>query len=116
MLDPASHANKSAIERHHLFAKNHLKSLGITEARDTNQIANYALVEWSDNIAISDGAPAHYYPKYTQPLLTRGTETDDFWHALPDGWEGMDYPDFLHERGNGSPRSSDLGFKVLCES
>ena len=54
LLDPASHAKKSAIERHHLFAKNYLKSLGITETRDTNQIANYALVEWSDNIAISD--------------------------------------------------------------
>ena len=34
--------------------------------RDINQIANYALVEWDDNIAISDGPPASYWPEYAQ--------------------------------------------------
>lgn len=42
LLDPALHSSKSSIERHHLFPKAFLKRLGITEPRDTNQIANYA--------------------------------------------------------------------------
>ncbi len=116
LLDPASHANKSAIERHHLFAKNHLKSLGITEARDTNQIANYALVEWSDNIAISDGAPAKYYPKYAGRYSSQELERMTFWHALPDGWEGMAYPDFLQERRKQIAQVIRAGFRVLCET
>ena len=45
LLDPAMKARKSAIERHHLFPKGYLAKLGIKELRDTNQIANYALVE-----------------------------------------------------------------------
>jgi len=45
MLNPSTKANKSALERHHLFPKGYLKKLAITEIRDTNQIANFALVE-----------------------------------------------------------------------
>lgn len=116
LLDPAAHANKSAIERHHLFAKNHLKSLGITEARDTNQIANYALVEWSDNIAISDGAPAKYYPRYAARYSPDELKQMSFWHALPDGWEVLAYPDFLQERRKRIAQVIRAGFKVLCES
>ena len=53
LLDPAMKARKSVIERHHLFPKGYLAKLGIKEVRDTNQIANYALVEWSGNIDIA---------------------------------------------------------------
>ena len=116
LLDPASHANKSAIERHHLFAKNYLKSLGITEARDTNQIANYALVEWSDNIAISDGAPAKYYPKYAARYSTEELKQMRFWHALPDEWEGMPYTEFLHERRKRIAQVIREGYKVLADT
>jgi hypothetical protein len=50
------YCRRGELERHHIFAKNYRKSLGITETRDTNQIADCALVEWSDSIAISDSA------------------------------------------------------------
>lgn len=116
LLDPASHANKSAIERHHLFAKNYLKSLGITETRDTNQIANYALVEWSDNIAISDGAPAEYYPKYATRYSSYELKQMSYWHALPDAWENMTYPDFLGARRKGIAQVIRDGFKSLCNA
>ncbi|WP_435017959.1 GmrSD restriction endonuclease domain-containing protein [Tundrisphaera sp. TA3] len=116
LLDPASHANKSAIERHHLFAKNYLRSLGITEPRDTNQIANYALVEWSDNIAISDGAPAKYYPQYAARYSAEELDRMRHWHALPDGWEVMSYLDFLHERRRRIAQVIREGYKVLLES
>jgi hypothetical protein len=57
-------------------------------------------VDWSDNIAISDLAPSHYWPQQldakglTSERLTRAM----YWHALPEGWEHMDYERFLAER------------------
>ena len=40
------------MERHHLFPRAYLQRLGYSSTRDRNQIANYALVEWKDNIDI----------------------------------------------------------------
>jgi hypothetical protein len=62
LLDPTANARRNALERHHLFPKGYLKSQGITELRDTNQIANYALLEWGDNASIADQPPASYLP------------------------------------------------------
>ncbi len=47
-LEPSIHANRAAAERHHLFPKNYLKTLGDTESATTNLIANFALVDWGD--------------------------------------------------------------------
>jgi hypothetical protein len=98
LLDPSIKGERSAIERHHLFPKAYLKKKGIEELRDTNQIANYALVEWGDNNKISESAPNQYVPKLAGRF--KGTELRDMhvWHALPDGWETMDYPTFLQSR------------------
>jgi hypothetical protein len=53
-LDPTIIAKKG-IERHHLFPRAYLRNkLNIKETKRIKQIANMALVEWSDNIAISD--------------------------------------------------------------
>jgi hypothetical protein len=49
LLDPATDAMRSSLERHHLFPKAYLNSIGITVQREINQIANYALIEWGDN-------------------------------------------------------------------
>jgi hypothetical protein len=98
LLDPATQANKSAIERHHLFPKGYLKRFGVTETRDTNQIANYALVEWQDNIEISDKSPADYLPHYAARFSSQDLEQMFHWHALPPDWENMDYREFLDAR------------------
>ncbi len=98
LLDPALKAKKSAAERHHLFPKAHLASLGITEVRETNQIANYALVEWDDNISISDVPPGDYWPLYATRFSTHDLAQMTHWHALPDGWEKMGYKEFLDAR------------------
>jgi hypothetical protein len=98
LLDPATQANKSAIERHHLFPKAYLKRFGITETRDTNQIANYALVEWQDNIEISDKSPADYRPHYASRFSSQDLEQMCHWHAWPPDWENMDYREFLDAR------------------
>jgi hypothetical protein len=99
-LDPAVTAKKG-IERHHLFPRAYLRSqLKVTDNREINQIANMALVEWADNIAISDDAPAIYWPAQLSAKNLPGDRLNrqQYWHALPRGWEGMDYQPFLAER------------------
>jgi hypothetical protein len=98
LLQEGVRSSKSALERHHLFPKAYLQRQGITDQRDTNQIANFALVEWSDNIKISDQAPSVYLLEYLNRLSTSEKSEQYFWHALPEGWESMEYGAFLKMR------------------
>lgn len=103
-LDPAITAKKG-IERHHLFPRQYLrKRLHVTDMRLINQIANMALVEWHDNIDISDDAPFEYWPEQVAKKQKHsGLEAERLarqlrWHALPEDWEHLDFPTFLVER------------------
>jgi len=108
LLDPAIHAKKAAAERHHLFPKNYLKSkLGIDSIRQTNQVANYALMEWGDNINISDHPPTEYVPVQKQKFSPMELTQMYYWHALPDNWEEMEYEEFLVSR-------REMIAKVIC--
>ena len=98
LLDPAIKANKSPTERHHLFPRNYLKKLGITEITEVNTIANFALVEWKDNIEILDDAPSMYLPKYLSRFSEAEITQMYYWHALPKNWEHLDYKTFTEER------------------
>jgi hypothetical protein len=94
LSDPAVKRTKSAIERHHIFPKRYLQKIGIAENTEINQIANYAFLEWSDNIDISDLPPAIYFSKYIERMSSQMR----YWHAIPDRWENMDYHEFLRQR------------------
>jgi len=98
LLDPTILAHRSAIERHHLFPKGYLGTLNISGIRDTNQIANYAYVEWMDNMEISDQAPADYLPKLKQRFSETELAKMYHHHALPENLEKMDYQTFLEKR------------------
>ena len=98
MLDPALQGNRDFIERHHLFPRSHLAKLGISETRDTNQIANYAYVEWRDNAQISAQPPAEYLPKLKERFSDAELAEMYRFHALPYDWEHMDYRSFLERR------------------
>jgi len=98
LLDPAHKGTKSATERHHLFPRAYLKRLGFDSTSDSNQIANYALVEWHDNIAIRDEPPADYYPKYAKRFDKAELQEMCYWHALPASWHRMGYETFLESR------------------
>lgn len=98
LLQEGLRSKKSALERHHLFPKAWLHRTGVTEQRETNQIANFALVEWSDNISISDTSPADYLPEYLNRLSAEEKQKMYYWHALPENWEQMKFEDFLIER------------------
>ena len=113
VLDPAIKSTKSAVERHHLFPKSYLGSLGFKTPRETNQIANYALVEWNDNIAISDSPPSDYAPRYWSSLTAKERSDQAYWHALPVGWEQMEYQQFLEARRKGIAAVILDGFQRL---
>ena len=98
MMDPSLSAHRSPIERHHLFPREYLKSLGINRARDVNQIANYAYVEWPDNAKISNQAPADYLPQMQERSSQDELVQMYRLHALPADWEHMDYRTFLERR------------------
>jgi hypothetical protein len=115
LLDPAIKGKKSGMERHHLFPKNYLKKMNITEIRDANQIANYALVEWSDNIEISDSSPQGYLPEYAARFSSDELKDMYYWHAMPGDWENMAYENFLKVRRNGIAKVIRDGFQKLCD-
>lgn len=66
--------------------RGYLKKQGVESVRDINQIANYALVEWDDNIAISDAPPAQYWGKCAGRFVQTTLNTMMQWHALPESW------------------------------
>jgi hypothetical protein len=98
LLDPATHANRDAVERHHLFPKAYLAKHGFVSTRDTNQIANYAWIEWGDNSLISDEPPSAYVPAINKRFKQMDLDRFYRWHALPANWDKLDYKDFLRQR------------------
>jgi len=98
LMDPSTKGPRTSLERHHLFPKAYLKSIGITEPRDTNQLANFTMVEWGDNSKIGDKPPAEYLPEIKTRFSGDELERMYYWHALPDNWENLEYPYFLQQR------------------
>ena len=113
LLDPTIKLKKQALDRHHLFPRAWLKSQGIQDVKAINQIANFALLEWPNNIEISAKDPRDYVPV----MKTRFNAED--WgkmcdlHALPDGWERMRYEDFLDRRRELMANVIRRGFESL---
>lgn len=97
-LDPTTRALRRKVERHHLFPKSYLKSFGIVVTRDTNQIANFAYVEWKENLSISDAAPHEYLEAYRSIISPEMMTKMEYWHALPPDWDSMTYFEFLDAR------------------
>jgi hypothetical protein len=98
MVDPAVKGSRAAFEQHHLFPKAYLAKLGVSEVREVNQIANFAVLEWPDNLHISDQAPADYAPALEAAMSPAERERSRFWHALPEHWWELSYPEFLKAR------------------
>ena len=113
LLDPTTKAKKTALERHHLFPRKYLQRIGVREKRLINQVANYALVEWSDNIKISDRAPRDYVPELEKRFASDELQQMYDWHGLPSNWYELDYEDFLKERRRRIALIIKTGFERL---
>lgn len=98
LLDPSLKMKKKSLERHHLFPRAWLESQGITDLKKINQVANYALLEWPDNLGISDAPPSEYVPQMKSRFSSQQWEQMCSIHALPSEWENMPYEEFLSKR------------------
>lgn len=97
LFEPGTDGNRKSLEKHHLFPKAYLKSQGYPDSR-INQMANYAFIDWKDNMEILDAAPYVYYPVVCQGRSEEAIKKMEEENALPHGWETMAYEDFLVER------------------
>ena len=97
LFENGTDGKRKSLEKHHLFPKAYLRSLGYTDNK-INQMANYSYIDWKDNMDILDDAPYIYYP-----IICEGRNSDEIIkmeeeNALPHGWENMDYEEFLVKR------------------
>ena len=114
LLDPVSQGIRGAVERHHLFPKAYLNTLGITDLRETNQIANYALVEWGDNMKISDQSPTKYLSEMASRFSKEELARMYHCNALPENWEQMNYREFLEQRRELIAQVIQEGYQILA--
>ena len=115
LLDPGVSAPRS-IERHHLFPRGFLERSGTKDLKLINAIANMAFLDWPDNAAISDDNPLQYWPTMVAGLDPKRLKGQTYWHALPVGWEQLDYPTFLERRRPLIAQVVRDGFETLRES
>ena len=87
-----------AVERHHLFSKANLAAKGITERRSVNAIANMAFLDWSNNENSSADDPTEYWSAMKAEIEPEQLKRQVDWHALPVGWEQLDYSAFIEHR------------------
>lgn len=112
LYEAGTDGNRKSLEKHHLFPKAYLKSLGMSD-KEINQMANYAYIDWKDNMEILDDAPSSYYP-----IICNGRSQEDILfleeeNALPHGWENMQYEDFLIARRKLMAQKIKEAFEVL---
>lgn len=90
---------RTALEKHHLFPKAYLERIGIKDDRDRNQIANFAYIEWGDNMTVGDDAPSEYFKDIFDRKIDKNEQENAMkYNALPEKWYDMSYKDFLFER------------------
>lgn len=114
MIDPTVMGSKATFEQHHLFPRGYLAAVGVTDLRSVNQIANYAIVEWPENLKISSQAPADYAPAMEATIPAQDRQIMAEWHALPPGWWTLTYDDFLKERRLRMARVVRKAYQHLC--
>jgi len=115
LLDPPGSGGRAAGEAHHLFPVAWLHAHEIKDRRRQSQVANLADVGWHENSVIGGQSPAKYVPRLRERL---GLD-DNKWgrmcaeHALPVGWESMEYDQFLSERRKRMADIIRVGFRKL---
>ncbi len=89
---------KRYIDKHHIFPKHYLETIGIDSDRDRNQLANFTYLDYNTNIDISDDAPTLYVERFKAKLGEEGYAMHLANNAIPLGFENLGYFDFLDKR------------------
>lgn len=114
MVDPAVNGSKASVEQHHLFPRGFLEGQGTRDLKLINQIANFAPVEWPDNIKIGKQSPAAYAPALDAAMTAEERERTYKLHALPKLWWDMPYEEFLVARRLGMAEVVRDAWDLLC--
>ncbi|MBQ4568043.1 MAG: DUF262 domain-containing protein [Desulfovibrio sp.] len=113
-FDAVMNGKHNALEKHHLFPKAYLQKLGITGVRKTNQLANLAMIPWAKNLKISSKPPSMYFPLLVKAFPQQDKLEEHLrQHALPKGWEQMEYDEFLQKRRGMMAKIIKEGFDLL---
>lgn len=112
LFEPGTDGKRKSLEKHHLFPKAYLKDMNYNDAK-INQMANYAFIDWKDNLEILDKAPSIYYPIVCEELTTEDILKMEDENALPHGWEKMNYEDFLVMRRKLMAAKIKQAFEIL---
>lgn len=96
LLTMGSSGKKNALDKHHLFPDHYLKEQGYFSNRSNR--ANFTYLDYQNNIYIQDDAPEDYVPRYRDALGEDEFKRCCREHALPEGFESMDYEEFLAQR------------------
>lgn len=96
LVGPFSSGTKKAIDKHHIFPDNYLKEVGHIAERSNR--ANFTYVDYQNNIYISDDPPSEYVARYKKDLGEEAYTLACVQHALPIGFENMQYESFLQKR------------------
>lgn len=97
LLDPSVKPART-VDRHNLFPRKTLAGLGVADRRQVNAIANMAYVTWPEGEQSRADAPHEYWPRITDAMDPEVLQRQMRWHALPVGWEQLDYFTFLERR------------------
>ena len=112
LFEVGTDGNRKSLEKHHLFPKAYLSANGYSDTK-INQMANYAYIDWKDNMDILDDAPSVYYPIVCQGRSQEEILQMEQENALPHGWENMTYETFLENRRKLMAEIIQKGFEVL---
>lgn len=112
LFEPGTDGKRKSLEKHHLFPKAYLKSMGYSDSK-INQMANYAFIDWKDNMDILDAAPSVYYPVVCSGMSEEAICRMEEENALPHGWESMTYEDFLVQRRKLMAGKIKAAFEIL---
>lgn len=96
LISDGASGTKKAVDKHHLFPDHFLEERGYLSNRSNR--GNFTYADYSNNIYISDDAPSVYVAKYRSELGEEAYEEACLQHALPEGFEDMDYEEFLGKR------------------
>lgn len=111
LISDGASGTKKAVDKHHLFPDNYLKEAGYLSNRSNR--ANFTYADYGNNIYISDDAPSVYVAKYRNELGEKAYIEACKQHALPTGFENMDYEEFIAARRGLMAQLIKKGFERL---
>ena len=96
--DPISAFNDS--EKHHVFPKAYLKTIGVKDKKATDLVANFCLIDSALNKMISSKAPSDYFRQFSERNSDLSSALKS--HLIPEAQDSPvwtdDYSKFIAER------------------